>query len=271
MKFQAFLFSPYDDLLIAYLNWIGFDSFQEEEGNLVGYVEENTLSGDDMTEISKYCMDHKIQWKEIEVEDKNWNEIWETSFEPVLVEDFCLIKASFHKIEDNVPFVITIDPKMAFGTGHHQTTYMMIQAMASMNFAGKKVLDYGSGTGVLAILAEKMGATHVDALDIEEDAVENIQENISQNSCRNIHPILGTIEEIKDEYDIILANINRNILLETARDVLSRLKPKGELLLSGILSGDLETVIAKYENLGFIKKKVLQKSNWQAVYLFLDE
>ena len=203
MKYRAFLFSPYDDLLIAYLNWIGFDSFQEEENRLVGYCEEKTLSEDDLSAISEFCMDHKIQWQEMEVEDKNWNEIWESSFEPVFVEDFCLIKASFHKIDDKVPFVINIDPKMAFGTGHHQTTYMMIQAMASMDFKGKRVLDYGSGTGILAILAEKMGATRVDALDIEEDAVENIQENISANNCKIITPILGTIDEIKDEYALI--------------------------------------------------------------------
>jgi ribosomal protein L11 methyltransferase len=270
MKYRAFVFVPYDDLLLANLSMIGFDSFQEEGSELLGYVEENRLEEDIVDYMTQYCIGRNIEWKEIKVEEKNWNQIWESSFEPVYVDDFCLIKASFHKLKSNTTYVINIDPKMAFGTGHHHTTYMMIQAMQMLDFANKSVLDYGSGTGVLAILAEMMGARIIDALDIEENSFENIQENCSVNQCEKINPILGTIDDVDGKYDIILANINRNVLLETADLVRDRLSEKGVLVLSGILSGDLDLITDKYRKLGFVKEKLYQKSNWAAIYFTLS-
>lgn len=270
MKYQAFLFYPYSDILIAILSHIGFDSFQEEDEELIGYVEYQRLTEEELSYIDGFCSANNIQWNEQEVEDKNWNEIWEASFEPVYVDDFCLIKASFHQVEQKVHHVINIDPKMAFGTGHHHTTYMMIQLMSALDFEDKYVLDYGSGTGVLAILAEFMGAKHIDALDIEQNAFENIQENCEENNCHNITPVLGTIKDIRDKYDIVLANINRNVLLETALLIKERLKENGDLILSGIISSDLDKVSEKYQQIGFIIQKVIKKSNWLALHLTLN-
>jgi ribosomal protein L11 methyltransferase len=184
--------------------------------------------------------DLKISWEIKTIEATNWNAEWEKSFDPISVDGACLIRAPFHEIQGDYKFVITIEPKMSFGTGHHATTHLIISEMLQMEWDGLDVLDMGSGTAVLAILAEKMGARDIDAIDIDEWAFENAEENASRNDCSKIRCLLGGAELLGDKkYDIILANINRNILLRDMHLYRAVLKDGGKILFSGFYEQDV--------------------------------
>lgn len=255
-----------DEILMALLSAYDFDAFHEEESYFVGYISKTSLDEATATEIKKLIESYKVDYKIYEVENQNWNAIWEASFQPVIVEDFCQVRADFHPAEPNIQYDIIINPKMAFGTGHHATTYMMIQLMSGIDFKEKSVFDFGCGTGILAILASKMGAPSLDAIDIEHEAYLNSLENATINHTENIQVFEGDLNQMpKAQYDVILANINRNILLKYAPTLAQRLKSQGKILLSGILNDDAALVKESFEkqNLQFINQ--IERDNWVCI------
>ncbi len=232
---------PAREVLMAELAELGFESFVESEEGLTAYIQqpdwnEGLLEG----LMTSSIPDLKISWEVKTIEATNWNAEWEKSFDPISVDGACLIRAPFHEIQGDYKFVITIEPKMSFGTGHHATTHLIISEMLQMEWEGLDVLDMGSGTAVLAILAEKKGARDIDAIDIDEWAFENAEENASRNDCSKIRCLLGGAELLGDKkYDIILANINRNILLRDMNLYRAVLKDGGKILFSGFYEQDV--------------------------------
>lgn len=232
---------PAREVLMAELAELGFESFVESEEGLTAYIQqpdwnEGLLEGLMTSSIT----DLKMSWEVKTIEATNWNAEWEKSFDPISVDGACLIRAPFHEIQGDYKFVITIEPKMSFGTGHHATTHLIISEMLQMKWEGLDVLDMGSGTAVLAILAEKMGARDIDAIDIDEWAFENAEENAKRNDCTKIRCLLGGAELLGDKkYDVILANINRNILLRDMNLYRAVLKDGGKILFSGFYEQDV--------------------------------
>ncbi|MEM6966395.1 MAG: 50S ribosomal protein L11 methyltransferase, partial [Bacteroidota bacterium] len=199
---------------------------------------------------------------------QNWNAIWESNFKPIVVGTFCGIRADFHSPLTEVQHEIIINPKMAFGTGHHETTWMMIAAMKKLDFSEKKILDYGCGTGILAILVSQLGAEKIDALDIELPSYENTIENAAINRIQNIEAIHGTLPKIQHlTYDIILANINRHVILENLSTLHNMLPIGGTLLISGILNTDKSLVQHSAEKAGFTYESINDKNNWICMQL----
>ncbi|UCJ08044.1 50S ribosomal protein L11 methyltransferase [Chitinophaga pendula] len=254
------------DILIAQLSTLGFEGFEEQPAALIAYIPEEDF---DETSLKEVLQPHALTYAAERIAQQNWNAVWESNFEPVLVDDFCGIRAGFHP-----PFItaltheIIITPKMSFGTGHHATTSSMIRLMSELDFRGKKVFDFGTGTGILAILAEKMGAAHIDAIDNDEWAVENTQENIVINEAAHISIWRAdSLSEIEGTYDLILANINRNILLTFMADMRRLLHPGGILLLSGILTTDEATILEAAGKQGLEMTGKAEKDNWLALKL----
>jgi ribosomal protein L11 methyltransferase len=232
---------PAREVLMAELAELGFESFVESEEGLTAYIQqpdwnEGLLEG----LMTSSIPDLKMSWEVKTIEATNWNAEWEKSFDPISVDGACLIRAPFHEVQGDYKFVITIEPKMSFGTGHHATTHLIISEMLQMEWEGLDVLDMGSGTAVLAILAEKMGARDIDAIDIDEWAFENAEENAKRNDCSKIRCLLGGAELLGDKkYDVILANINRNILLRDMNLYRAVLKDGGKILFSGFYEQDV--------------------------------
>ncbi|HEY9178177.1 MAG TPA: 50S ribosomal protein L11 methyltransferase, partial [Flavipsychrobacter sp.] len=227
-------------ILIALLAEEGFDSFEEEQDALLAYIAKDLYTEDIVSAVGE-MFTGAIETKEIA--QQNWNEEWESGFQPVHVAGFCTIRAGFHAPDTTVPYEIIITPKMSFGTGHHATTRLMIQQMKTIDFAGKEVLDFGTGTGVLAILAEKLGAAGVLAIDNDEWSYENTLENVAVNNATGIDVQQGSLELAGDrKFDVILANINRHILLQYMHPMRAALKAGGVLLMSGILDADEQVV-----------------------------
>ncbi|HRP89950.1 MAG TPA: 50S ribosomal protein L11 methyltransferase [Edaphocola sp.] len=203
-----------------------------------------------------------------ELEDQNWNASWESNFEPVVIPGFVSVRAYFHEPIAGVQYDIKITPKMSFGTGHHATTKLMMKQMQNIDFLGKNVFDYGTGTGILAVLAEFLGAKHVDAIDIDEWSYENALENISNNKCKNINVAQSDISWLQNcqKYDVVLANINRHILLESMGALNRCLNANGQLLLSGILKlQDTHIIVEKATENGFQLMKQTEEDGWTAV------
>jgi len=254
-----------NEILIAELGNRSFESFVENEEGLKAYIQKEDWREDILAEIFILeSSEFKITFQKKEIDQVNWNAAWEKNFEPILVDDTCAVRATFHK-PFNVPYEVVIEPKMSFGTGHHETTHMMIQYILEEDYQDKNVLDMGCGTAILAILAEMRGATKLDAIDIDPWCVENSEENIVRNNCKSINTILGGVEVIpNDKYDTIIANINRNILLNDMNVYVSRLKEGGALFLSGFYKEDLPIITASCKQLGgsFISNK--ERNNWVA-------
>lgn len=268
----TFFVSPeFTDILIAELSEIGFDIFLENETGFQASIEKNLYSKDAIEEIiSRYKeFISPLSYTEEEVEKKNWNEEWEKNYDPIIVSDACIVKASFHQIEKKYPYEIIVNPKMSFGTGHHETTFLMLQKQLTIDHTDKKVMDLGCGTGILAIMANKLGAKEIVVCDIDEWCVENSSENFGLNNCDNIKIFLGTVENIPDHgpQDIILANINRNVLLEEIPQYGALLKNNGYLLLSGFYERDIEDIkrLASKNQLKYQNHET--KKDW-AVVLF---
>ena len=257
------------EILQAFLVSLPFEALQEEEDHVIAYVK----STDDMIYSMDTALDDltevvSLEYSRSVVPDQNWNEEWESNFDPVIVGDICCVKADFHDIAPDVKHTITINPKMAFGTGHHETTYMMIEAMDKLDIAGKSVFDFGCGTGILAILAEQMKAATVYGIDHEEIAIENALENGEDNKTKIcVFECASTVSIPKEKYDVILANINRKVLLEHAEVLSLVLKEGGSLLLSGILKADKSLVLERYEANGFEVLDVSEKGDWLCVNL----
>ncbi len=253
----------YIEILLAFLGELPFETFDEKDFGLDAYIPQKSFNHSVENEIVALQKRVPFSYKSEIIKAQNWNTIWESNFEPLIVDDFCSIRADFHKPASNVVFEIIINPKMAFGTGHHETTFMMIQTMKNIDFGNKKVLDFGCGTGILAILASKLGAAKIDAVDIEIQSYENTIENAKINAISNIIAIHGTLENIEDSsYDIILANINRNVILDTMDSLYNKLVKNGKLIVSGILKQDENLLLTKAEKNGFSILKTVQKNKW---------
>lgn len=194
--------------------------------------------------------------------DENWNATWEAQFDPVLIDNFCYIKAPFHPENDHVTHTIHLSPKMSFGTGHHATTKQMIEMMKNIDFNNKEVFDFGTGTGILAVLAEKLGAKRVLGNDVDTWSIVNAQETVTNNSCSRIDIVPTDIVDIEDKFDIVLANINRHILLQYMSNMHSMLSDNGILLLSGIFEVDLEMIIQSATEQGFKFESSTVENNW---------
>lgn len=264
-----FLVQPPEDgieILIAELGEQGFESFVEKKNRLLAYVKKkdwNNQSLDEELFILKNP-NYRISWHVKEIEQQNWNADWEKNFQPIEINDQCRVRAPFHE-NRNIPFEIVIEPKMSFGTGHHETTFMMLESILQEDFGGKNILDMGCGTGVLAILSEMRGAKSIDAVDIDKWCVENSIENAQRNRCNNINVRLGDVSALRSsKYDVILANINKNILLKDIPKYKNHLKDGGILLISGFYSRDINAISSKClaYNLRFEKKVV--KNDWVA-------
>lgn len=242
--------------LIALLNDFNPSGYEQHEEVLIAYFEEEGFN-----EGAIHPLLDGFDYRLAEVEEQNWNELWESNFQPVVVGDFCAVRAHFHQPIPNVAHEIIITPKMSFGTGHHATTYMMMEQMRAIDFKDKEVFDFGTGTGILAILAEKLGARRVVAIDVDEWSIENARENIERNSCRNIDVTLSTT--IPDQqFDVILANINRNVLLQYAEQLNKACKQNSLLLLSGLLIDDSAGINEAFLKQGFGLVKQSERNKW---------
>ena len=251
------------DMLVALLSDAGFEGFEETEKALFAYVDEKEFRQDVLQAIAETqgtTYDMEI------VEQQNWNALWESNFEPVIVADFCTIRAHFHDMTVTTPYDIVITPKMSFGTGHHATTQQMIMLMNGIDFSGRSVLDFGTGTGVLAILAEMLGAATILAIDNDEWSVENAIENTERNKCERITVQQASLEDIPvAKSDIILANINRHILLRYMTALYARLGANGIILMSGLLVEDREIMLKAATDAGFKYVRDSELNNWIAL------
>lgn len=253
-----------NEILIVLLSENGYEGFEEGDNSLTAFIPERDFSEEVLNDTLQPF--HLSFSKEI-IAEKNWDEEWEKNFEPVLVDDFCAVRASFHQPITNVKHEIIITPKMSFGTGHHATTYMMMKSMQAIDFTNKSVLDFGTGTGVLAILAEKLGATNIYAIDNDEWSINNGRENIENNHCTHIRiEQKDNLDEI-GEYDIILANINRNVLLDNMSAIATSVKQNGIVLMSGFYEEDIPVLMdtAAQFNLQFQHK--MERNKWCCVQL----
>lgn len=249
------------EIIMALMEEWPNNGFLIDQDTIYAYFYNRTA--EDVVHMPEEWQKHIVNVEVKKVENTNWNEKWESSFEPVEIENFCRIYADFHKPNDEILFNIQITPKMSFGTGHHETTVMMICAMSRLYMEGKTVLDFGTGTGILAILSSFMGAKQVVANEIEEIAVENAHENIDNNLCANIELIHGNIDHVPQlEYDLILANVNRNVLLNDAHKLFQLQNSKGILLISGILDKDNKTIRDAFELQNYRFLSEWQEGHW---------
>ncbi|NKI25716.1 50S ribosomal protein L11 methyltransferase [Arenibacter sp. 6A1] len=269
-NFKVSPVQPASDILIAELGEVQFESFVETEDGVQAYIKKedwnpNILEGLPILENSLFAIEYEF----VEIEQENWNATWEKNFNAIQVGDKCVVRAPFHD-KPVVEFDIVIEPKMSFGTGHHETTHMMMQHILELDFKGKSVLDMGSGTGVLAILAAMKGASEIDAIDIDNWCYLNAMENIERNNCEHIKVYEGDASLLVDQkYDVIIANINRNILLEDIPTYVKCLAPNGVLLLSGFYKEDIAMISEKCESVGLRFENNFEKNNWVAVkYVF---
>jgi ribosomal protein L11 methyltransferase len=256
---------PGSEILIAELGYAGFESFVENEDGVTAYIQKDEWNAGILDDIQILSSgEFKITYSFTEIAQVNWNEEWEKNFDSIEVDGRCIVRAPFHP-EANLEYEIVIEPKMSFGTGHHETTYMMLQHILENDFTDKSVLDMGCGTAVLAILAEMRGASKLDAIDIDAWCFENSEENVARNNCKNISVELGDASLLKGrKYDVIIANINRNILLNDMERYRSCLQKGGELYLSGFYSEDLPIITDCCNKLGFSFVDNKERNNWIA-------
>jgi ribosomal protein L11 methyltransferase len=252
-------------ILSAQFDALGAEGFEETENALIVYFKEENYPEAELLELLATT---GISFQSARLEETNWNAVWESNFEPVYVEDFLCIRADFHPAATSVEHELIITPKMSFGTGHHATTWLMARAMRSLPFGNKRVLDFGTGTGVLAILAEKLGADYVWAIDNDEWSIRNSGENLQRNQCDRVE--LGLVDHISttgEGFDIILANINKHVILENMHALAARLQPGGLLLLSGLLSTDEQDIRLAASVAGLEVLVVEEKDNWLCIRL----
>jgi len=257
---------PATEMLIAQLGHIGFESFVENENGVVAYIQKKEWNSNKVEDLYLLnCNEFNITFKHSEIEQTNWNKEWEKNFNPIQVNGQVSIRAPFHE-NPSLNFDIVIEPKMSFGTGHHETTHMMVQHLLALDLKNKKVLDMGCGTGILAIFAEMKGAQPTDAIDIDSWCYENSLENVQRNGCKHITVLEGDSSLLKGrEYDVVIANINRNILLSDMKIYTDCLSENGVLLLSGFYKDDISVIETEVIKYGLVLDKMIQKNNWVAL------
>jgi len=247
------------EILIACLTDIGTEGFEEERHMLKAFMPSENFN---QSEFEKIIQQNNLSYTKLTIEDRNWNAEWESNFQPVVIDDFCVIRADFHDERPGTKHDIIITPKMSFGTGHHATTYMMVQAIARHNLVNKSVFDFGTGTGILSILAEKSGASAITAIDIDEWSIENAKENFIKNKCFNIFLFKENNILTNQAYDIILANINRTVILENLAGIKQHLSPGGVLILSGLLNNDQSIIVGEAKKNNLKLNNRAEKDGW---------
>ncbi|MVM39792.1 50S ribosomal protein L11 methyltransferase [Spirosoma sp. HMF3257] len=270
-ELQLRLSPDYTDILTAELAELGFESFVETDEGLSAYIIESDFDEKAVQElITKYEGQTAIAYEVSSLEKRNWNAEWERDYEPIEVADQVRVRASFHESDARFRYDIVINPKMSFGTGHHETTAMMLEQQLGLDFVGKSVLDVGSGTGILAILAEKMGAQTILAFDIEEWAVENARENAELNDCPKTTVFQGTIADVDPttQYNIVLANINRNILLAEIPFYTNLLTKNGYLVVSGFYENDAPDIEQKALEVGLSLANRATTNQWTSLSFY---
>jgi ribosomal protein L11 methyltransferase len=252
------------EILIAQLADAGYEGFEETDTTLDAFIREPNF---DIKLLNEIAFKYQTSYSSSKIAETNWNQIWESSFEPVVVDDYVAIRADFHQPIISTKFEIVITPKMSFGTGHHATTYMMVELMKGINLTGKLVLDFGTGTGILAILAEKLGAGKIHAIDNDDWSIANAEENFKKNNCSKIILKKASAISSKIKYDIVLANINKNVILENFSTLSDQLNNEGEILISGLLQDDKGEILSIATQLHLSLKKELIRNNWIALQL----
>jgi len=254
---------PIREIALAFLSELPFESFEETPTGLNAYLKADGEVEEVENQLAEISGQLAISFKRRFIPAQNWNAVWEANFQPIRIGDFCAVRAGFHPAVTDVGFEIIINPQMAFGTGHHATTHLMMEQMQREKFTGAKVLDFGCGTGILAILAAKMGAESVDAVDIERPAYENTMENAALNNVKNIAAYHGQLEAVPSaQYSLILANINRNVILNSLQALYGRLAPGGALLVSGILLADENLVLERAAETGLKLAHKARREEW---------
>jgi len=257
------------DIIIAQLSEVGFDGFIEEDNKVVAYIASERYNEEILENCSffKFASDY-ITISTKSIAETNWNQLWESNFEPVIIKN-CIVRAPFHDLPEGIDYDIIIEPKMSFGTGHHETTSSVIEAMLDLDFLHKKVLDMGCGTGVLAILASMRNAFAVDAVDNDTWSYENTLENIKRNNTPDINVFLGDIHTVNEnKYDVILANITRNTLIEFIPFFSQMQTANGILILSGFFNSDVSFIINFADKNSYSHKNTFVKNNWAAIELY---
>lgn len=267
-----FICTPNDEIvnsvLSATIAEIGFESFVEDEQGTTAYIQSDLFDKNTLDEVlNDFPVEAEIVYTFKAIEEKNWNEEWEKNyFQPLIIDDRCIIQSTFHKVPATYEYNIYIDPKMAFGTGHHQTTELMIREILKDDFTGKSLLDMGTGTAILAILASMRGADPIKAIDIDKWAYDNAIENLQLNNIKNVSVEIGGAELLgKDKYDIIMANINRNILLNDIHVYASVLNNGGSLYMSGFYEEDMQAITEECSKYGLTYSSNTEKEKWVAV------
>lgn len=256
-----------NDVVSALAGEIGFESFVECEGGIQAYIQQTLFDEEALKEmvVNFPLPDTRIEYTIKEAEDKNWNEEWEKNFfQPIVIGDRCCIHSTFHKDTPKTEYEILINPQMAFGTGHHETTSMMIGRLLNNNLEGLSLLDMGTGTGILAILAAMRGAEKVVGVEIDPAAYENAVDNIKLNDTPEVELRLGGAETVTETgaFDFVMANINRNIILDDIAVYARAMKPKGRMFLSGFYVDDIDMIVNAARALGLCLTSVIANKNW---------
>ena len=264
--FKVSPLQPATEILIAELGYAGFESFVENENGVIAYIQKEEYRETILEDIYALKNDEfQISFSQEEIAQVNWNSEWEKNFQPIQVDDLVSIRAPFHD-NPNLKYDIVIEPKMSFGTGHHETTHMMVQHLLDLDLQNKKVLDMGCGTGILAIFAEMKGAKPIDAIDIDAWCYENSVENCERNNCKHISVFEGDVSLlINKKYDVIIANINRNILMSDIKVYTNCLNKNGVLLLSGFYQDDIPVIDGEVSKYDLKLDKIIERNNWVAL------
>lgn len=257
-------FNP--EIAVAELAELGFESFSETDDIINAYIPADGYVAEAVTGyLEALSCDHGLQWSINRVAERNWNEEWERSYEPVVIEGRCRVRAPFHEPSGEYPYELVIEPRMSFGTAHHETTYLVIAMLLDTPVSGKQVLDMGCGTGLLALLAGRMGASRVVAIDNDEWAVSNAADNMERNGAPHITVIRGEASDIpKPSFDVVLANINRNILMADMPAYAGATCPGGVLILSGFYEEDMPVIRQSAEGCGFRYDSHSARNRWVA-------
>lgn len=257
------------ELLIAEMSMIGYDVFEEKEDGFITSIDTAVYDAGGVSEImDRYGAHFSIEWKATEIERINWNEEWEKNYQPVRVDDQVYVRATFHEPDPSCKYEIVIHPKMSFGTGHHATTYLMLREQVEIDHQDKMVYDFGTGTGILAIMAGLKGAATIVANDVDDWCIDNSRDNLALNDVEATL-LLGPVAELNltEKADIVLANINKNILLQEMEQYVRLLKPGGLLLMSGFYESDIPDLESHATTLGLQKTRSATKNDW-AVLVF---